>query len=148
MLRTVPDDTEPKRDSLPAASGDFPRRRLPPPSPDKHAAGVPSQYTCYKTGCTGMVIVDPHVALAHGDHSFCEECGEKLAYCSVCNGFFQPTRVVRFEKDPRFRYRRNGQHSLNHRPRLRAGGRQLLKTPSPESPVRGTGRRSGGTSFR
>lgn len=143
-IRTVPDEKDREPESLPATATDYPRRRLPPPSPNKHAAGFPSQYTCFKSGCNGSVIVDPSVELAHGDHAFCSDCDEKQGYCSVCNGFFQHTRVVRYEKDPTFKYARNSQHSLRHVPRRRAGGRQLVKTP----PVRGAGRRFGGASSR
>jgi hypothetical protein len=103
------------------------RIRAPRPDPNRHAHGFPSRYTCYKADCTGVVALDPTLVLVHCDLAQCVRCGVTLAYCSVCDGFFDAKRVVCFKKDEGFKYARNGQHSLDHAPRKRVGGRKYIK---------------------
>jgi hypothetical protein len=105
--------------------------RVPKPDKNRHAAGVPSLYTCFRTGCAGVMNVVPDLPLIHGDSASCSECGTAEAYCAVCNGFFQSTRVVCVKKGAGFKYARNGQHSLDHEPRQRAGGRALMYAAVP-----------------
>jgi hypothetical protein len=105
------------------------RVRAPRPDPNRHAHGIPSRYTCFKVECTGVVALDPTVALEHCDAAKCVRCGAALAYCAVCDGFFDAKRVVSFKKEEGFKYARNGQHSLEHEPRKRIGGRKYVKVP-------------------
>jgi hypothetical protein len=105
--------------------------------PSRHDRGTPSNYTCYRTGCDGCIVLVPQNALVHGETARCSTCGRVQAYCPVCDGFFDDKRVVCIERPAGFVYARNGQHSLHHEPRRRVGGRRYYKHQRPAASLAG-----------
>lgn len=109
------------------------RKRVPKPAPERHSAGAPSSYLCFRSTCQQPVLVDFDAGLEHGDVCRCGNCGSVQGYCASCDGFFDPSRVICARREASDSYARNGHHPLSHPPRSNHGGR-LLKRP-PTSPL-------------